>query len=150
MRPRLIVAVLAVALVAYFVLIGSKAIALFRAGTAVTIGLGIGAVLLPLVGAVLLTFELRFGWRTQQLGRRLADEGGLPLEPDLPLKPSGRIDRASMIPHFEAVKSEVECEPDNWRGWFRLADAYDLAGDRRRARSAMRRAIDLERGEAAE
>jgi Flp pilus assembly protein TadD len=35
----------------------------------------------------------------------------------------------------------VERAPDDWRGWFRLAQAYDLAGDRKRAREALRTAI---------
>jgi Flp pilus assembly protein TadD len=39
----------------------------------------------------------------------------------------------------------VEDAPDDWRTWFRLGIAYDDAGDRRRAREAMRRAISLSR-----
>ena len=39
--------------------------------------------------------------------------------------------------------------PQDWRGWYALAHAYDLAGDRKRARSAMRHAIDLEGGDPA-
>ena len=147
MKPRLVVALLSAALIAYFVLIGEKAVTLFRAGTVATIGLGVAALLLPLVGAILLFFELRFGWRTQQLGRQLADEGGLPEQPDLPTRPSGRIDKTAALPHFELMKAEVERDEADWRGWFRLADAYDLAGDRKRAREAMRRAIDLSRTE---
>ncbi|MEO5834185.1 MAG: tetratricopeptide repeat protein [Nakamurella sp.] len=144
MRPRLVAIVLSVVLVAYFVLIFDKAMIFFTDGTPVTIGLGIGTLLLPLVGAVLLFFELRFGWRTQQLGRRLGEEGGLPEQPDLPTRPSGRIDKAAALPHFERARVEAADDPANWRVWFRLADAYDLAGDRKRARAAMRKAIELE------
>ena len=144
MNPRLVVALLSAALIAYFVLIGDKALILFKDGTPATIGLGIAALLMPLIGAILLFFELRFGWRTQQLGRRLTDEGGLPEQPDLPTRPSGRIDKAAALPHFETARVEAEKDPENWRVWFRLADAYDLAGDRKRARAAMRKAIELE------
>ena len=144
MKPRIVVALLSAALIAYFVLIGDKALILFRDGTPATIGLGVAAVLMPVIGAVLLFFELRFGWRTQQLGRRLGAEGGLPEQPDLPTRPSGRIDKAAALPHFDAARFAAEADPENWRVWFRLADAYDLAGDRKRARSAMRRAIELE------
>ena len=42
-----------------------------------------------------------------------------------------------------SIRAEVEAAPDDWRGWYRLAHAYDLAGDRKRARSAMRQAIEL-------
>jgi Flp pilus assembly protein TadD len=37
----------------------------------------------------------------------------------------------------------VEQSPEDWRAWFRLAHAYDVAGDRGRAREAMRKAIEL-------
>ena len=35
---------------------------------------------------------------------------------------------------------------EDWRAWFRLALAYDAAGDRKRARRAMRDAVALDRG----
>ena len=41
------------------------------------------------------------------------------------------------------VPGEVEAAPEDWRGWYRLAHAYDLSGDRKRARSSMRHAIEL-------
>ena len=143
MKPKVIVTLLVAALLAYFLLIGAKAVALFGEGTVTGIGLGVGAVLLPVVGAVLVFYEVKFGWNTERLGRRLEAEGGLLELPDLPRRPSGRIDKAGALPHFEAMKAAVEADPENWRGWFRLADAYDLAGDRRRAREAMRTAIRL-------
>jgi Flp pilus assembly protein TadD len=37
----------------------------------------------------------------------------------------------------------VESAEDDWSAWFRLGLAYDDAGDRRRARAAMRTAIRL-------
>ncbi len=67
-KPRLVAGILAAVLVAYFVVIIGKARIFFIDGTPVTIGLGVAALLLPLVGAVLLFFELRFGRRTEQLG----------------------------------------------------------------------------------
>ena len=42
-------------------------------------------------------------------------------------------------------RAAVEQTPDDWSAWFRLALAYDAAGDRRRARWATREAIRLER-----
>jgi len=38
----------------------------------------------------------------------------------------------------------VEDAPADWSRWYRLAVAYDVAGDRRRARAAMRTAIARE------
>ena len=39
---------------------------------------------------------------------------------------------------FADRQAEVEAEPDSWRGWYRLALAYDDAGDRPRARQMAR------------
>ena len=98
------------------------------------------------VGVVLLFWELRFGWQTQRLARQLADQDLLPDDSDLPKRASGRVERDAADAHFETVKARVESAPDDWRGWYALAHAYDLAGDRKRARSAMRHAIALESG----
>ena len=81
----------------------------------------------------------------QRLGSILEDEGGLP-EDTLPRTPGGRIVREAADAEFAKYRTEVEAAPEEWRAWFRLSCAYDAAGDRRRARSTMRRAIALERG----
>ena len=99
--------------------------------------------LLPIIGVVLVGCELRFGWQTQKLARRLADDDLLPDDSELPRRASGRVERDAADAHFEVVRAEVEAAPEDWRGWYRLAHAYDLAGDRKRARSAMRHAIEL-------
>jgi cytochrome c-type biogenesis protein CcmH/NrfG len=61
----------------------------------------------------------------------------------LPRRPSGRIQRDVADALFATVRTEVEADPDDWRRWYRLARAYDYAGDRRRAREAMRTAVEL-------
>ncbi len=147
-RTKITVALLTLALVAYFVLLGERALALIRSGGAAGLALGIGVLLLPIIGVILVFWELRFGWQTQRLARRLAETGELPDVADLPVRPSGRVERDAADAHFESVKARVELAPDDWRGWFALAHAYDLAGDRKRARSAMRHAIELEAGSA--
>nr|CTQ91963.1 FIG00820747: hypothetical protein [Kibdelosporangium sp. MJ126-NF4] len=78
-----------------------------------------------------------------QLANRLADEGTLPDTADLPRMPSGRVDRTAADAWFEQRRAEVEAAPEDWRAWFRLAHGYDIAGDRRRAREAVRKALDL-------
>lgn len=145
-RTKVVVALLTLALVAYFVLLGERAIALIQAGGVAGIALGIGVLLLPIIGVVLVFWELRFGWQTQRLARRLAGQDLLPDDSDLPRRPSGRVERDAADAHFETVKARVEAAPEDWRAWYALAHAYDLAGDRKRARSAMRHAIDLESG----
>jgi hypothetical protein len=105
--------------------------------------LGLAVLVLPLVGAWVVIAEVRFGLATQRLARRL-DAEGAPPEPQLPRHPSGRVDRAAADELFVARRHAVEADPADWRQWYRLALAYDLAGDRRRARAAMRTAIDRE------
>ena len=47
----------------------------------------------------------------------------------------------------ETVRGELDQDPNNWRRWYRVARAYDYAGDRRRARDAMRKAVELQEKE---
>lgn len=143
MSARVVSGVLAAVVVVYFVLLGGRALALFRDGSPLAVAFGVGVLLLPLVGAWVLWSTLRFGFRTQELGRRLAAEDGLPDTSDLPRTPSGRVDRAAADAWFDERRAEVEADPDDWRAWYRLAVAYDVAGDRSRGRQAMRRALEL-------
>ncbi|KQN98695.1 hypothetical protein ASF21_13710 [Arthrobacter sp. Leaf234] len=106
--------------------------------------IGAGYLLLPCIGAWALIRELLFGAQTQRMARQLDREGGLPVD-DLPRTPAGRIVRSAADEAFPAYQAEVESDPENWRSWFRLSCAYDAAGDRKRARRAMREAAKLHR-----
>jgi hypothetical protein len=106
--------------------------------------IGAGYLLLPCIGAWALLRELLFGAQTQRMARELDAEGGLPVD-DLPRTPAGRIVRSAADEAFPSYQAEVEADPGNWRSWFRLSCAYDAAGDRKRARRAMRDAAKLHR-----
>jgi cytochrome c-type biogenesis protein CcmH/NrfG len=142
MRTKVTVAVLVVVLAFYAVLIGAKGVALLASGSWVGVLLGIAILLVPLIGVWLVWRELQFGRRSAQLAGVLDAEGGLPVD-DLPRRPSGRVDRTAADALFEARRAEAEADPDDWRSWYRLGVAYDDAGDRSRARAAVRRAIAL-------
>ena len=60
---------------------------------------------------------------------------------------SGRIQRDAADALFVTARDELENDPDNWRRWYRLARAYDYAGDRSRAREAMKKAVELQERE---
>ncbi|TCP50149.1 hypothetical protein EV191_108239 [Tamaricihabitans halophyticus] len=137
------VLLLSAATALYILLLAGRAIALLRDGSAPAVALGIGVLLLPLLGVWMLVTTLRFGLRTDRLAKRLAAEGGLPDTSELPRRPSGRVDRDAADIWFEERRAEVNASPDDWRAWFRLAHGYDIAGDRGRAREAMRKALDL-------
>ncbi|MEW1705818.1 hypothetical protein AB0230_01145 [Microbacterium sp. NPDC089190] len=146
MRVRIAVAVMTVLLLLYVVLAGQRALVLLASGETVGVVMGIALLVLPLLALWAIGRELWFGVRAQQIGERLDAEGGLPAE-DLPVRPSGRVERADGDALFPRYRAEVEADPADWRARYRLALAYDAAGDRRRAREAVRTAIRLEAAE---
>jgi cytochrome c-type biogenesis protein CcmH/NrfG len=135
---------MAVLLALYLVLVGQRAVLFVLTGEPIAIGIGIALIVLPVVGAWALVREIRFGAAAERLGRVLDAEGGLP-EEEFPARPSGRLDRDAVDAAFPAFRTAVEAAPGDWRAWYRLGLAYDGAGDRRRARAAIREAIRLER-----
>lgn len=138
------VTLFAVLIALYTWAIAGQAVALLGTGTPTGIALGAGFLLLPALGVAGVLVELRFGLRSARLARRLEAEGGLP-EVVVPLLPSGRPDRTAAGVEFDRFRAETEAAPEDWRSWFRLGIAYDAAGDRGRARRAVREAIRLER-----
>ena len=137
--------VMAALLALYVVLVGWRAVQFVGTGEPVAVAIGIALIVLPILASWVLWREITFGVRSQALVRRLEAEGGLDL--GLPVKPSGRPDRTAADAAFPAFREAAEAEPDSWQAWLRLGLAYDAAGDRRRARDAVRRAITLERAE---
>lgn len=144
MRARTLAIVLAAAVAVYLLFTAARAWVLIRSGDPVPIALGLAVIVIPVLGAWMLFRELAFGLRTQELGRELAAEGGLPVD-DLPRTPSGRVERDAADARFAEYEQAVQAAPDDWRSWYRLAIGYDDARDRKRARAAMRKAIALHR-----
>ncbi len=145
MRAKLTYLTLAVLLVFYFLLVGSRGVLLIQQGTPVTVAFGAAVLVLPLIGIWFLWHTTRFARNAGRLARELEAEGGLPVD-ELRRTPSGRIDRESADEVFAKRKAEAERDPANWRSWFRLAVAYHDARDTPRARKAMQHAISLHDG----
>lgn len=141
-RDRLLAWIIAIGVLAYMGFALWRGWFLIASGDPVAMGLGLAVAVLPAIGAWLLMRELRFGLRMQAMGRELAAAGDLAPD-DLPRTPSGRIVRDAADERFLAEQRRVESAPSDWRGWYRLAVAYDDARDRKRARAAMREAIRL-------
>ena len=108
--------------------------------------MGVALFVLPVIAVWAIVRELFFGASMERLAKILEAEGGLPPD-NLPRTPGGRIIREAADKEFEKYRSEAEVDPDNWRSWFRLSCAYDASGDRKRARSTMRKAIKLHAGD---
>lgn len=146
MKARIGVAVMAALLALYIVLVGQRGWLLLTSGDPIGVAMGVALFVLPVIAVWALGRELWFGIRAERVGRRLEAEGGLPDE-DVEVRASGRVVRADGDAVFPAFRADVEEHPDDWRAWYRLGLAYDAAGDRRRAREAVRTAIKLEAGE---
>jgi cytochrome c-type biogenesis protein CcmH/NrfG len=143
-RIQLLIALMCVALVTYFVLLGRLAVAMIASGRAAAVGLGLAVLIMPVIGLWAMITTLRAGFAHQKLARLIAADGMELDDGALPRRPSGRIQRDAADALFATVRTEVETHPDDWRRWYRLARAYDYAGDRRRAREAMKTAVELQ------
>ncbi|MGN7779155.1 hypothetical protein ACTJJE_06500 [Mycolicibacterium sp. 22603] len=145
LRIQLLIGFMCVALLVYFVMLGRTALALIASGEPAPIGLGVALLVLPIIGLWAMVATLRAGLAHQRLVR-LARESGMDLDvSDLPRRASGRIERDAADALFERTRAELEADRDNWVRWYRLARAYDFAGDRGRARETMRTAVEMER-----
>jgi cytochrome c-type biogenesis protein CcmH/NrfG len=144
LRIQLMIGFMCLALVVYFVMLGRIAMAFISSGSAAAIGLGLALMILPLIGIWAMVSTLKAGLTHQRLARIVKDEG---MELDissLPRTPSGRIQRDAADALFDTVRRELESDPHDWRRWYRLARAYDYAGDRGRARETMKKAVEME------
>jgi cytochrome c-type biogenesis protein CcmH/NrfG len=144
-RIQLMIAVMCAALLVYLALLGRTAVLMITSGHAVAVALGAALLILPGIGLWAMVATLRAGFAHQKLAR-LAASDGMELDVSaLPRRPSGRIERDAADALFDTVRTELDSDPDDWRRWYRLARAYDYAGDRSRAREAMKRAVELHR-----
>lgn len=116
------------------------AVKLFAAGGAVGVGIGVGVVVLAVLGLWMIVQTLRSGIEHQRMAAQVQELGREVDVDDLPRRPSGRIERYAADELFAQIKEEWEADPGDWVRTYRIARAYDYAGDRSRAREMMRRA----------
>lgn len=110
-------------------------------------GLGVGIILLTVVGAWATWAILRNGFELQRISAAAAREGIELNISGLDHRPSGRLEHAAADELFDRVSAEYQAAPDDWRTNYRLARAYDHAGDRLRAREVMKQAVSLREAE---
>ncbi|MFB6611712.1 hypothetical protein ACFCVO_15395 [Agromyces sp. NPDC056379] len=143
MTTKLGALIMAALLVLYLALVGWRAVQFMATGEPIAIAMGVALLVLPLIALWALWRELSFGIRSHELVKRLDAEGELDLE--LPMMPSGRPERAAAREAVDGFRTAADAAPESWQAALRLGLAYDAAGDRRNARQAVRRAIELSR-----
>lgn len=126
----------------YLGLLVQQGVRLMTTGEPVALALGLAVLLVPLLCGWAVVREVLFGRATERMADELAAAGTLPVD-DLRRRPSGRVVREDAERLYTRYRAEVEDRPQDWAAWFRLSLAYDASGDRRRARSAARHAIEL-------
>lgn len=129
--------------------VAGRGVAMIGTGEPVLVAIGVGILVIPLLVLAFIAREFWLAARVQSMADALAAAGGLPVD-DLPRSAGGRIDREAADAAFTARREAVEAAPGDWGAWYHLAFAYDAAGDRRRARAALRKASRLYSARAAQ
>lgn len=104
--------------------------------------LGLALLILPLFAFWAIAREIGFGISSERLARKIPEQSFTEL--GLELRPSGRATKESSSRAFERIRQILEAD-ESWQNWFLLGVVYEANGDRRRARSSIRKAIELER-----
>lgn len=109
--------------------------------------------LAKIMGALILIFpifaiwltirEFVFGTQVEKLASRIEKSGKWPTF-DFDYRPSGRPTRESADRVFSEFAKLAAQNENDASAWFSLGLAYDAAGDRARARRAMRKALALD------
>jgi tetratricopeptide (TPR) repeat protein len=133
--------VMAALVLMYVALLGQKGYLFLLEPNLVAKVIGVSILVIPFVGAWAIYRELRFGLAIEKLGKLLENEGNWPRF-RFGVLPSGRANKAEALQEFQEYKDAALADEDNWRKWFALGLIYDACGDRKRARSAMRQAIE--------
>ena len=141
MRAKLGALGMSILVVFYIVLLGQQGYLFLMQDNLVSQIMGATILVLPLFGVWGIFRELKFGLAVEKLGQKLEDEKGWPSF-EFSLRPSGRAVKAEALLEFDKFRQAADADPENWRKWFALGLIYDACGDRRRARMAMRKAIE--------
>ncbi|MEY2946349.1 MAG: hypothetical protein RL243_1126 [Actinomycetota bacterium] len=142
MQAKLGAMVMTVLTLLYVIVLGGRGLLMLEQSSPVAKIFGIFILVLPVFGFVGIFLELRFGIRVERLAKQVEAEGTWPIR-DIPMRPSGRPEKAAADKEFERIREELDEAPEDWHSWFNLGIAYDACGDRRRARASMRKALVL-------
>lgn len=144
MKGNLSAAVMGVLTLIYVALLANTGFKLVAMDSAVAKSMGALILVFPIFAIWLTFMEFRFAVQLEKLTDRISAAGNFP-KLAFEYRPSGRATKASAAIVFEEYAKKVAADESNYLNWFALGLAYDAAGDRRRARTAMRRALKLSR-----
>jgi hypothetical protein len=142
MQAKLGAMVMTVLTLLYVIVLGGRGVLMLEQSSTVAKVFGVFILVLPAFGFVGIFLELRFGIRVERLAKQVEAEGTWPIR-DIPMRPSGRPEKAAADKEFERIREELDKAPEDWHSWFNLGIAYDACGDRKRARASMRKALVL-------
>jgi hypothetical protein len=130
-----IVFILTVVLFVYLGFAFSRGIDLLKTDNGAVKLLGFCVLILPLLGGWLVIREVRFGFKSSQMGNQVSDV----LLPQREIKPrSPEADE-----YLEAAVARTKDAQDVWQNWFCVALGYDLVGERKLARESMQYSVEL-------
>lgn len=135
-----LLAMVAITLLYAFLLL-ERGLVLVSSADPVGIALGLAILFFPFAAIAAIFYEIRFGMSLSRLARLL--EQSQIAAPAYELRPSGKAEKASGEAAFRELEQRIQQDEQNYLLWFLLADSYDKLGDRKRARSAARKAISL-------
>lgn len=141
-RSKIGALVMTALLAVYVGLLANTGISLINTGVTLAQIMGVLILAFPVLGLWAIIVELKFGLAAERLVARVEREQTWP-DLGIETRPSGRAVRASADAAFKKFSAAVEKNESDWHAWFTLSLAYDACGDRRRARGAMRKAINL-------
>ena len=104
--------------------------------------MGFFILVFPVLASWLIIREFVFGVQIERFATIVESQGKWP-HFDFELRPSGRPTRESADRVFASFAKNAQQNPESAFAWFSLGLAYDAAGDRPRARKAMRKALAL-------
>lgn len=135
-----LLAIVAITLLYAFLLL-ERGLVLISSTDALSIALGLAILFFPFTAIAAIFYEIRFGIRLSKLAS-LLEQSQLDV-PEYEIRPSGRAEKASGEAAFRQLEQRIQQDEQNYLLWLMLADSYDKLGDRKRARSAARKAISL-------
>lgn len=127
----------------YTALLANTGITLLLLDEPVAKVMGFFILVFPILAIWLIIREFAFGVKIERFATTVESQGKWP-HFAFELRPSGRPTRESADRVFASFAKYAEQNPESALAWFSLGLAYDAAGDRPRARKAMRKALALD------